>query len=119
MVDMNLSPEWLGVFKNAGWTASHWSHTGQADAEDDEIFAWATANDHVVLTQDLDFPKILFASKKGKPSVVLLRLKNELDATQQARVCAAIKQVQASLENGALLVIDSRRIRLRGLPLIA
>ena len=92
MVDMNLSPEWLEVFAQAGWQARHWSQIGRPNADDDEIFSWAAENGQLVFTQDLDFPQILFASQGGRPSVVLLRIKNELDAVQRARVCAAIRQ---------------------------
>ena len=116
LVDINLSPEWLEVFAQAGWQARHWSQIGRPNADDDEIFSWAAENDHLVFTQDLDFPQILFASQGGRPSVVLLRIKNELDAVQRARVCAAIRQASASLQTGAILVIDDRRIRLRTLP---
>ena len=116
VVDMNLSPEWLEVFAQAGWPARHWSQIGRPDADDDEIFSWAAGNGHLVFTQDLDFPQILFASQGGRPSVVLLRIKNELDAAQRARVCAAIRQAAVSLQTGAIMVIDDQRIRLRTLP---
>ena len=114
---MNLSPERLEVFAQADWQARHWSQIGRPNADDDEIFSWAAENDHHVFTQDLDFPQILFASQGGRPSVVLLRIKNELDAVQRARVCAAIRQASASLQTGANMVIDDRRIRLRTLPI--
>jgi len=116
MVDMNLSPEWLEVFAQAGWQARHWSQIGRPNADDDEIFSWAAENGHLVFTQDLDFPQILFASQGGRPSVVLLRIKSELDAVQRARVCAAIRQASVSLQTGAIMVIDDQRIRLRTLP---
>lgn len=117
VVDMNLSPEWVQVFVAAGWMAQHWSHLGKGDAEDEEIFRWAMANDHILFTQDLDFPQILFASQQGRPSVVLLRLKNELDSAQRDRVCAAIRQAMANLQTGAILVIDQQHVRLRDLPI--
>lgn len=117
VVDMNLSPEWVQVFASSGWTARHWSGIGKGDAEDEEIFHWATANDHVLFTQDLDFPQILFTSRSGKPSVVLVRIKNELDAAQRNRVCAAIRQAIVNLQAGAILVIDDHHIRLRSLPI--
>jgi predicted nuclease of predicted toxin-antitoxin system len=117
VVDMNLSPEWVQVFAASGWMAQHWSAIGKGDAEDEEIFRWAAANDHVLFTQDLDFPQILFTSQKGKPSVVLLRVNNELDAGQHERVCAILRQSELKLQAGAILVIDEQRIRLRALPI--
>lgn len=114
---MNLSPEWIQVFAAHGWMAQHWSRIGKGDAADEEIFDWARNNNHIIFTQDLDFPQILFASRLGKPSVVLLRIQNELDAAQRDRVCAALRQAVANLETGAILVIDEHHIRLRALPI--
>ena len=117
VVDMNLSPEWIQVFESSGWATQHWSHIGKSDAEDEEIFLWARNNEHVIFTQDLDFPQILFTTAGGSPSVILLRVDNELDEKMHLRVCAAIRQASAKLQTGAILVIDSQHIRLRELPI--
>ena len=89
LVDMNLSPEWLAVLAQAGWQARHWSTVGSPTAPDADLLAWARQHGWVLLTQDLDFAELLFHTQAGTPSVVLLRLRNELDSAQQARVCAA------------------------------
>ncbi len=36
VVDMNLSPIWVGHLKEAGIAAVHWSSVGQPDAPDAE-----------------------------------------------------------------------------------
>jgi len=59
LVDMNLSPEWVGFLQSAGHEAIHWSTVGNPRAEDDEIMAWARAQKHVVFTHDLDFGTLL------------------------------------------------------------
>ena len=41
LVDMNLSPDWVVVLKEAGWEANHWSKIGNPRAVDSEIMAWA------------------------------------------------------------------------------
>lgn len=116
LVDMNLSPEWLSVLAKAGFTAVHWKDVGAANAPDKTIFEWASRERHMVLTQDLDFAQLLFATQSAGPSVVLLRLRNELDPIQQERVCRLLTAASAALESGGLLVIDERRARLRRLP---
>lgn len=55
LVDMNLSPRWVNLLRKAGLEAVHRSTIGRANARDTEIMAWAAANNHVVLTQDMDF----------------------------------------------------------------
>ena len=59
LVDMNLSPRWIGMLTYAGIEATHWSTLGAKNAPDSEIMACANANDYVVLTHDLDFGAIL------------------------------------------------------------
>jgi len=55
LVDMNLSPRWVSVLADAGIEAAHWSMLGVNNASDSEIMAYASANDYVVLTHDLNF----------------------------------------------------------------
>jgi predicted nuclease of predicted toxin-antitoxin system len=37
IVDMNLSPNWVGPFQKSEWEAVHWSAVGQPTARDSEI----------------------------------------------------------------------------------
>jgi predicted nuclease of predicted toxin-antitoxin system len=117
LVDMNLSPEWLGILSKAGWQASHWKDVGSATAADSDLLAWAREHHAVVVTQDLDFSQLLFQTQANGPSVVLLRIRDELDAAQQGRICRAMAAAESSLETGALVVIDEHHVRLRHLPI--
>lgn len=114
---MNLSPEWLLVLKEAGWVARHWQEVGVPNAPDEVLLAWARQNKAVILTRDLDFAKLLFQTGKLGPSVVLLRVRDDLDRNQQTRICALLHQALEHLDRGALLVIDEHRARLRTLPI--
>ncbi|MDA1275977.1 MAG: DUF5615 family PIN-like protein [Verrucomicrobia bacterium] len=87
-MDMNLSPEWLKVLTQGGWLACHWSTVGSPAAPDTDLLDWSRQHGWVLLTQDLDFGGLLFHSQAGAPSVVLLRLRNELDSAQQSRIRA-------------------------------
>ena len=73
IVDMNRSPRWVSVLAGVGIEAAHWSTLGAKDAPDSAIMAYASANNYVVLTHDLDFSTILAASHGEKPSVVQIR----------------------------------------------
>jgi predicted nuclease of predicted toxin-antitoxin system len=44
LIDMNLSPKWVFVLKEAGLEAAHWSSIGRSDAPDYEILAYARSN---------------------------------------------------------------------------
>ncbi len=117
LVDMNLSPRWIGLFTDAGIEAAHWSTLGAKNAPDSEIMAYAKATDSVVLTHDLDFGAMLAATHGEKPSVVQIRAEDVSPDLIGAQVITALRQMASELEEGALLTIDPNRTRLRVLPL--
>ncbi len=117
LVDMNLSPAWVGLLVDSGIEAVHWSLIGPANAPDSEIMAYADANGYVVLTHDLDFSAILAVTHGQKPSVVQIRSGDLRINSIGKQVVSAIVQMKAELEQGALLTIDPIRTRLRVLPL--
>ena len=39
LVDMNLSPRWVGVLTDAGMEGAHWAAIGASNAPDAEIMA--------------------------------------------------------------------------------
>jgi predicted nuclease of predicted toxin-antitoxin system len=70
LVDMNLSPRWVGMLADAGFEAAHGSARGAKNAPDSEIVAYAKLDDYVVLTHDLDVGVILAATHGERHSVV-------------------------------------------------
>jgi predicted nuclease of predicted toxin-antitoxin system len=118
IIDMNLSPEWADFLRDRGWDAEHWSNIGDGRALDETILATALQQRATVLTQDLDFPRIMALTKAAGPSVVILRITDELDTATRRRVAAALDSTRDELANGALLVIDEKRSRIRLLPLL-
>lgn len=117
VVDMNLSPRWVRLLADAGFAAVHWSSVGAKDALDAEIMAYALVNGCVVLTHDLDFGAILAAGDDEKPSVVQLRADDVDPSVIGRQVIAALRQMNAELQQGALVTVDPVRTRLRVLPL--
>ena len=78
---------------------------------------WAGANDHVVMTNDLDFSAILAATRRKKPSVIQIRADLLTPAAIGSAVLRAIAQTEFELVEGALISIDPVRARVRILPL--
>ena len=117
LVDMNLSPRWVQILREAGWEANHWSALGNANASDRTLFDYAAQNDFVILTHDLDFGAILAAGGGAKPSVVQIGGLDLRPETAAPQVVAALRQTRAELQSGALVTIDARRTRIRILPL--
>ena len=117
LVDMNLSPEWVAVLKQAGWEAIHWSNAGNLRAADSEIMAWAKQNGHIVFTHDLDFGSLLALTQAEGPSVIQVRTQDVTPVAIGKLVVNALRQFHSELEKGALIVLDEARARARVLPL--
>jgi len=117
VIDMNLSVEWVVELSGSGWPAVHWSSVGDPRADDAAIMAWARANDHVVFTHDLDFGTALALTHATGPSVLQVRSQRVLPENMGPVVIAALRQTAAVLAEGALVVVEATKTRVRVLPL--
>jgi predicted nuclease of predicted toxin-antitoxin system len=116
LIDMNLTPRWVGVFVDADFEAAHWSMLGRAYAPDIEIMEWAAANGYIVFTNDLDFGAILAMTNAARPSVVQIRGGDLSPEIVGGHVMEALRQMEAELMEGALVTIDPLKTRARVLP---
>jgi predicted nuclease of predicted toxin-antitoxin system len=117
LIDMNLSPDWVAALERHGLSAIHWSTVGNPRATDRAIMEWAIANEFVVFTHDLDFGTVLALTHGAGPSVIQVRAADVLPSHLEERVVGTIRQYEADLASGALVVIDASRSRVRILPL--
>ena len=117
LVDMNLSPSWVSVLKQAGHDAVHWSDVGAPGAEDEELMAWARQRGYVVLTNDLDFSAILAATKAEGPSVFQIRAQALSPRRLGDVLLSALGRFEKDLLAGALVTMNEARARARILPL--
>jgi len=117
LVDVNLSPSWVQVLESHGWEATHWTAVGDPRASDRTIMAWAHANGFIVFTHDLDFGAMLAATSVQGPSVVQVRAQDVSPQHLSALVVSVLRQYQAQLHTGALIVVDEEKCRVRILPL--
>jgi predicted nuclease of predicted toxin-antitoxin system len=117
LIDMNLSPDWVPLLVNAGWTAVHWSTVGDPRATDRIIMDWAVANGYIVFTHDLDFGTALALTHDTGPSVLQVRAQNVLPDHMGSLVLAALRQHDSDLAAGALVVVEESRRRVRILPI--
>jgi predicted nuclease of predicted toxin-antitoxin system len=117
LIDMNLSPGWVGVLMREGWQAAHWSTLGDPRAPDEVIMDWARANGYVVFTHDLDFGTLLATTHADQPSVIQVRIQDVMPARLGNTVVRVLRAHENMLLEGALLTIDERKSRVRILPL--
>ena len=117
LIDMNLSPKWVEVFRQRGWSAEHWSTVGDPRATDAEVLAYAREHGFVLFTHDLDFGAILAAGSAEGPSVVQIRSQNVTPTGSGVLLCEVLAEHGEAIEAGALLVVQENRVRVRILPL--
>ena len=117
VVDMNLSVEWIALLAASGWSALHWSAVGDPRADDADIMEWARANRYVVFTHDLDFGTTLALTHAAGPSVLQIRGEDVLPEHMGPMVLAALRKHDEALAEGALVVVDEKKSRVRVLPI--
>ena len=117
LVDMNLSLDWLAVFRAAGVEAVHWSQVGDPSASDTEVMDWARGQGAIVFTHDLDFGTALALTQSRGPSVVQVRSQDVSPGNLGPMVILLLNVHREHLEKGALLVVDQARGRIRLLPI--
>ncbi len=118
VIDNCLPISWVEYLRQHGHAARHWRELGPPNAPDTDILRWASENGAVVLTQDLDFTKLLFQSQATLPSVIQLRLDDIRPANIGDDVVQVLAQHGENLHRGALVTLKGHKSRLRLLPLI-
>ena len=117
-IDMNLTPRWVDLLRDAGHQAVHWSSVGANSSGDDEICEYARRHSYVLLTNDLDFPQILAHTKESAPSVLLLRGELLVPEVRGPALLRALRDCEAEIDKGAVVTLDwSDKPRARVLPL--
>jgi len=117
LIDMNLSPALVALLSDRGITSEHWCNIGALNAKDAVIMQYASENDFIVLTCDLDFSAILAVTRGQKPSVVQIRTHIIHNEELADLIAVAVPSCENELRMGAILTIDTKRARLRLLPL--
>jgi predicted nuclease of predicted toxin-antitoxin system len=117
LADMGVSgrvAEWL---RERGDDVVHLRDRGLQRLADPEIMALGAAEARIVLTFDLDFGDLLAAAGTGGPSVVVFRLRDARSETVQRRLAAVLPDVAPALADGAIVIVEDGRHRVRTLPI--
>jgi predicted nuclease of predicted toxin-antitoxin system len=113
---MNLSAEWVAILARQGDDVLHWRDVGADSAPDDNIIEWATKEQRVVFTADLDFAAAVATRGLTAPSIVQLRTGSTDPNDVGAFVASCIAAAESQLFGGAILTIDPGHARLRRGP---
>jgi predicted nuclease of predicted toxin-antitoxin system len=117
LLDMPVSSSLVGLLHAHGHEAIHACDIGMERASDREILDVARRDSRIVITADLDFPRILALSSAERPGLVLFRGGNYSDTEMRDLLERVLKQVPLETLETSICVVDRRRIRCTRLPL--
>ncbi|MDR1306117.1 MAG: DUF5615 family PIN-like protein [Treponema sp.] len=113
---MNMAHRWAAMLTSRGIEAVHWAEIGPGDAPDYEIMDYAKNKGYAVLTNDLDFGTALALTAASEPSVVQIRGPDVRPENILEPVVNILVKFSASIEQGALVTIDTNKVRIHILP---
>lgn len=117
LLDMGVSIEVAESLRRDGHDAVHLAEIGAARLTDREAIALAARERRVIITRDLDFPRLLSQLDADAPSVVLFRSARWAPTEVIERLRAVLAVSADALVEGAIAVVDPFRHRVRRLPI--
>ncbi len=117
LVDMPLSPDLAQWLRAEGHDAVHADELSMNRSPDSEILQTAARSGRVVITADLDFPRLLAGLGSTSPGLILLRGGNYSEAESRDCVRRVLMSVAHAELPGSVVVVDLKSIRRRRLPI--
>ena len=117
LADMNISPLTVAHLKDRGWDILRVSEVMDQSTKDLVILGYAREYDKIIITQDLDFSKLLAIRGFRKPSLINLRLTNPKPEMITTRVIEVVASLVNELQSGIVVTVDEDSIRYRTLPI--
>ena len=117
VLDENLPPRWREFLARYGVSATHWWDIGKIGDSDETIFDYARNHQAIIITQDLDFTRILALRGAHLPSVIQLRVQSPTPEVIGQALLSVLNNHRQHLHDGCLISLDLNRNRVRLLPL--
>ena len=117
LLDMPVSCLLLDVLETCGHEGVHASQIGKERATDKELLEIARLEGRIVVTADLDFPRLLALGAADKPGVILFRGGNYSNREMCDLLKRVLETVPPDVFAKSICVVDKKRIRITQLPL--
>ncbi|HEX5481452.1 MAG TPA: DUF5615 family PIN-like protein [Terriglobia bacterium] len=117
LVDMPLPPSLARWLVEHGHEAEHASSVGLERAADAAIIEYAWRTGQVIITADLDYPRLLALARAERPGLILFRGGKYSEGEVVERLSAALDCISESEIPQSIIVIDRQGVRRRLLPI--
>jgi predicted nuclease of predicted toxin-antitoxin system len=116
LLDQGLPRSTAILLNQAGWDVILVAEVGMSRSDDLDILQRARGESRICITLDADFHALIATRGERSPSVIRIR-REGLNATALATLLQAIwPRVEDALDNGALVTVTKRSVRIRHLP---
>lgn len=117
LIDMPLSPSLAQWLNAQGHDAIHAASAGMNRSTDIDLIERARDDDRIVVTADLDYPRLLSFMRADRPAVILFRGGNYSEQQMLHLLQLTLSRVPSHELEHSLVVVDQMRIRKRRLPI--
>jgi len=117
LLDMPVSSLLLKVLHAYGHEGVHAHQIGKDRAPDSELLDIARGEGRVIITADLDFPRLMALSLAEGPGIILFRGGNYSDMEMCDLLEMVLSRVPANVLESSICVVDKKRVRITRLPL--
>jgi len=114
---MPLSPLLANWLKVRGHDAVHVIHLAMGRSPDSDIMERARIDERVVITADLDYPRLLAITRASGPGLILFRGGNYSDQETFEGMDRVLETINPENLATSIVVIEKKKIRRRPLPL--
>jgi len=116
LLDMPVSFLLLDVLQKYGHEGVHAHEIGKDRAPDDELLEIARRENRVIITADLDFPRLMALSLAEGPGLILFRGGNYSDSEMCELLARVLQKVAPEILEKSVCVVDKKRLRVTRLP---
>lgn len=114
---MPLSPGLASWLNQHGHDAVHAAQAGLLRAADEKIIERARSESRIIVTADLDYPRLLAMEQVLSPGLILFRGGDFSEADCVTRLARALESVSSEELSNSVVVVERQRIRRRRRPI--
>ncbi len=117
LLDQGLPRSAARLLREAGIDTVHVGEIGYTTADDAMILQRGRDEERIVITLDADFHALLALSHATTPSVIRIRVEGLYGQEAADLIQAVLARCAEDVQQGAVVTVQPRRIRIHRLPL--